>query len=146
MESRRIYQRLRSYVLYRLSATVHIVCLLSILIFVYDQSIAAIYIILLALLNDITMVMVAYDNVVPSKVPEIPTVAGLLVLSVFLGIAMMAFSLMFYILGFYMLTSKYAAGAHLYRETVLYLQVSLSIELLIFNCREPKRWFWSSNP
>ena len=35
---------------------VQIVTLLSILIFGYDQSIAAIYIILLALLNDITMV------------------------------------------------------------------------------------------
>jgi len=33
VESRRIYQRLRSYVLYRLSATVQIVTLLSILIF-----------------------------------------------------------------------------------------------------------------
>jgi len=33
----------------------------------YDQSIAAIYIILLALLNDITMIMVAYDNVKPSR-------------------------------------------------------------------------------
>ena len=58
---------------------------------------------------------------------------------------MMAFSLMFYILGFDLLTTKYT-NDHLYRETVLYLQVSLSIELLIFNCREPERWFWSSNP
>ena len=111
----------------------------------YDQSIAAIYIILLALLNDITMIMVAYDNVVPSKMPETPTVTGLLTLSMFLGITMMAFSLMFYILGFDLLTIKYT-NDHLYRETVLYLQVSLSIELLIFNCREPERWFWSSNP
>lgn len=37
VESRRIYQRLRSYVLYRLSATVQIVTLLSILIFGFDQ-------------------------------------------------------------------------------------------------------------
>ncbi len=145
VESRRIYQRLRSYVLYRLSATVQIVCLLSILIFVYDQSISAIYIILLALLNDITMIMVAYDNVVPSKMPETPTVTGLLTLSFFLGLIMMIFSLMYYILGFDLLTTKYTTDS-LYRETVVYLQVSLSIEMLIFNCREPERWFWSSIP
>ena len=131
--------------LYRLSATVQIVTLLSILIFGYDQSIAAIYIILLALLNDITMIMVAYDNVVPSRSPETPTVTGLLTLSFFLGMIMMIFSLIFYIIGFDMLTKTYTDNS-IYRETVIYLQVSLSIEMLIFNCREPERWFWSSNP
>lgn len=29
---------------------------------------------------------------------------------------------------------------------MLRAQVSLSIEMLIFNCREPENWFWASNP
>jgi len=145
VESRRIYQRLRSYVLYRLSATMQIVTFLSILVFGYDQSIAAIYIILLALLNDITMIMVAYDNVKPSRYPEKPTVVGLLTLSVFLGLVMMLFSYLFYIVATAVSTGDFATDSD-YRETVLYLQISLSIEMLIFNCREPDEWFWSSNP
>jgi len=99
-----------------------IVTLLSILIFGYDQSIAAIYIILLALLNDITMIMVAYDNVKPSRYPEKPTVAGLLTLSVFLGLLMMFFSLIFYVCGFYFLNSDFDSTDN-YRQTVIYLQV-----------------------
>jgi len=145
VESRRIYQRLRSYVLYRLSATVQIVSLLSILVFGYDQSIAAIYIILLALLNDITMIMVAYDNVKPSRYPEKPTVVGLLSLSVFLGLIMMLFSYMYYVIASAVSTGDFATDDD-YRETVIYVQISLSIEMLIFNCREPQEWFWSSNP
>jgi H+-transporting ATPase len=145
VESRRIYQRLRSYVLYRLSATVQIVTLLSILIFGYDQSISAIYIILLALLNDITMIMVAYDNVKPSRYPEKPTVVGLLSLSVFLGLMMMLFSYMYYAVASAISTGDFASDDD-YRESVIYVQISLSIEMLIFNCREPQEWFWSSKP
>jgi H+-transporting ATPase len=145
VESRRIYQRLRSYVLYRLSATVQIVTLLSILIFVFDQAISAIYIILLALLNDITMIMVAYDNVKPSKHPEKPTVSSLLTLSVFLGLWMTFFSVMFFILSYEIMSDSYSDYGG-YRETVIYMQISLSIEMLIFNCREPEDWLWTSAP
>jgi len=44
VESRRIYQRLKAYVLYRLAATVQIVLVLSTLIFVYDDQISALYV------------------------------------------------------------------------------------------------------
>ena len=65
-EGRCIYPRLRSYVLYRISATIQIVTVLSTLVFAYDIVIPAFYVILLALLNDITMLTVSYDNVTPS--------------------------------------------------------------------------------
>ena len=41
VESRKIFQRVRSYVLYRIAATVQIVMVLSMLIFVYDQQVGS---------------------------------------------------------------------------------------------------------
>uniref|UniRef100_A0A7S2RMC9 Uncharacterized protein n=1 Tax=Rhizochromulina marina TaxID=1034831 RepID=A0A7S2RMC9_9STRA len=58
---------------------------------------------------------------------------------------MMTFSLMFYLLSFAILSAKFKNDDD-YRETVLYLQISLAIETLIFNCREPNDWFWASVP
>jgi hypothetical protein len=58
---------------------------------------------------------------------------------------MTVFSLVFYIASFSIMTNNYNEHSR-YRETVIYLQVSLSIEMLIFNCREPEEWLWSSAP
>merc|ERR1719181_1603498 len=121
LESRKIFQRVRSYVLYRISATIQIVLVLSLLIFVYDQQIEALYIILLALFNDLTMITISYDNVVPSSSPELPTINKLLRIAVMFGLVMTA-------------------------ESMLYLQISVSIESLIFITRVPDAPFYSSMP
>lgn len=68
-------------------------------------------------------IMVAYDNVKPSKNPEKPTVMGLLTLSVFLGLFMMFFSLIFYICGSSILHGDFS-DIDDYRQTVIYVQVS----------------------
>ena len=55
VESRRIFRKLKSYVTYRFAASIQIVVVLTILIFASNCSIQPLYIILLALFNDITM-------------------------------------------------------------------------------------------
>ena len=70
VESRKIFQRLRAYVLYRLAATVQIVMVLAILIFVDNNYLKSIYVILLALFNDISMTPIASDNARPSLKPD----------------------------------------------------------------------------
>merc|ERR1712185_753842 len=77
-ESRKIFQRLRAYVLYRMAATVQIVFFLVILILVKNWTLKSLYVILLALINDISMTPIAYDRAIPSPIPEIPTVKKLL--------------------------------------------------------------------
>merc|ERR1712190_491112 len=72
-ESRMIFGRLRSYVLYRLAATIQIVLVLSFLIYRYNDPLPALYVILLALLNDVTMLPVSSDNATAAAVPEIPS-------------------------------------------------------------------------
>lgn len=70
--------------------------------------------------------MVAYDNVKPSKNPEKPTVTGLLTLSVFLGLFMMFFSLIFYICGSSLLQGDFS-DVDDYRQTVIYVQVDFVV-------------------
>ena len=147
-ESRCIYARLRSYVLYRISATIQIVAVLSTLVFAYDIVIPAFYVILLALLNDITMLTVSYDNATPSPFPEKPTVAAILVQSFVVGLAMALSSIGFYVLGYStageIFSHKFKDGGD-YVDSCIYLQISLGIEMMIFNCRNPYSWFWEGN-
>merc|ERR1719401_1064016 len=69
VESRMIFARLRAYVLYRVAATIQIVLVLSILIYAYKDTMPPIYVILLALLNDISMLPIADDRASPSSLP-----------------------------------------------------------------------------
>jgi H+-transporting ATPase len=152
IESRKIFQRVRSYVLYRVSATIMIVFVLSMLIFIYDQEIDSLYIILLALLNDLTMITIAYDNVVPSSRPEVTDINQIIAVSFAFGMLESLQVLTFYILAPVVgLTSSWfrtrdSAEAESYTEAMMYLLISLSIEMLIFLTRVGKERFYASKP
>jgi len=86
VESRRIFQRLQSYILYRMAATIQIVLVLTLLICIYDHMIDPLYVILLALFNDVTMTPISSDNALPSKKPDIPTIKYLVGMSLMFGV------------------------------------------------------------
>lgn len=147
LESRKIFQRVNSYVLYRISATIQIVLVLSLLIFTVNQTIKALYIILLALFNDLTMITISYDNVVPSRSPDQPTINRLLRISTVFGMLMSIESLLFYFYGSLVLSaSSRFRESNGYTEALMYLQISLAIESLIFVTRMPEAPFYSSRP
>jgi len=133
-ESRKIFARLRAYVLYRVAATIQIVVVLSIMIYGYRDTLPALYVILLALLNDVTMLPVADDRALPSALPEIPSMPAILLASVLYG-ALETLQTMV----FYELQPDWFAGdgSKDYRDAAVYLQISMAIELLIFSCRTP---------
>lgn len=79
VESRKIFKRLRSYVVYRIAATIQIVVFIAYLIFFQNVTFNALYILLLALLNDISQMAIAYDNAIPKGTPERPTVSDLVI-------------------------------------------------------------------
>ncbi|WP_299491003.1 plasma-membrane proton-efflux P-type ATPase [uncultured Shewanella sp.] len=71
-ESRKIFGRLKSYAIYRISETVRLLLFLLCAIMVYNtHPLSAIMIIIIALLNDIPIMMIAYDNMTASKDPGI---------------------------------------------------------------------------
>merc|ERR1711981_847735 len=92
--SRRIFKRLKSYVIYRICITVQVVFFLASLALFYNLRFRALYIILLALFHDLQIVTIAYDYQVAGVKPETPTVWGLLAQSWSMGILMSVQTLM----------------------------------------------------
>mmetsp|Transcript_96099 Transcript_96099/g.276017 ORF Transcript_96099/g.276017 Transcript_96099/m.276017 type:complete len:1008 (+) Transcript_96099:43-3066(+) len=137
VESRRIFARLRAYVLYRVAATIQIVCVLSIMIYAYNDTMPALYVILLALLNDVTMLPVADDNAVASALPEIPSMPQIMLASVLYGLLQTAQTMAFYELQPHWFAAPDGVDAEMYKDAVVYLQISMAVEFLIFSCRTP---------
>jgi hypothetical protein len=71
---------------YRMAATVQIVLVLTLLIVFYDHMIDPLYVILLALFNDVTMAPISSDNALPSKKPDVPTITYIIGMSLVFGL------------------------------------------------------------
>ena len=81
-ESRRVFRRMKSYAMYRISETIRLLLFLFItILFFNDKPLTPLMIIMIALLNDLPIMMIAYDNMVVERRPmfwrmsEINTVA-----------------------------------------------------------------------
>jgi len=147
VESRKIFARLHSYVSYRLAATIQILLFLSVLVYAFNCSLSPLYVILLALLNDVTMIPVAEDRQVASAEPQHASVANLVGFSATLGLAQSLASMIFYLMMGRGLVqglgseAGYPSGVH--AQNAIWLQVSISAELLIFAARAPGLFFFS---
>jgi len=134
VESRRIFKRLKSYVIYRICVTVQVVAFLCVVSFVYNDVFEALYIILLALFHDLTIVTIAYDHQTASAKPEIPTVVMLIFVAYALGAVLSTSSVLYYALGSKFMTSKFVTDFK-YKQSCMFLQISNSSAILIFNAR-----------
>merc|ERR1712048_538112 len=108
--SRRIFKRLKSYVIYRICITVQVVFFLACLALVYDLRFRALYIILLALFHDLQIVTIAYDKQVASPFPETPTVVGLLMQSYAMGILMFVQTMGLIVYGYTFMSDTFHAS------------------------------------
>jgi H+-transporting ATPase len=85
-EARRIFERMTSYSIYRISETVRVLTFMTLSILVFNfYPVTAVMIVLLALLNDLPIMMIAYDNAPVAGRPvrwDMPTT---LILSLVLG-------------------------------------------------------------
>ena len=69
-EARQIFERMKSYTIFRIAETIRVIIFMTLAIVIYDfYPITALMIIILALLNDIPIMTIAYDN---TKVRENP--------------------------------------------------------------------------
>ena len=105
-EARITFERMKSYTIYRIAETIRIILFMTLSIVIFNfYPITALMIILLALLNDIPILAIAYDN---TKIDEKPVrwdMHEMLVLSTWLGIAGVISSfLIFYITMVYIKT------------------------------------------
>ncbi len=85
-ESRKIFQRMTNYATYRIAETMRVLAFVTLSIVVFEfYPVTALMIVLLALLNDIPIMTIAYDNVKYSSSPEKWDMRTLLEVSTFLG-------------------------------------------------------------
>jgi H+-transporting ATPase len=140
-ESRKIFQRMKSYAIYRIAETIRVLLFMTLSILVFNfYPVTAVMIVLLALLNDGAILSIAYDRVHYSEKPEAWKMHEVLGIATALGITgvVASFGL------FYIAERLY----HIDRETIqtlIYLKLSVAGHLTIFltRTREP---FWSSRP
>ena len=140
-ESRRIFQRMNSYAIYRIAETLRVLFFMTLAILVFNfYPLTAVMIVMLALLNDGAILSIAYDNVHYKNKPELWNMRMVLGVSTALGIigVVSAFGL------FYLGERVF----HLDRphiQTLMYLKLSVAGHLTIFLTRT-RGPFWSIRP
>ena len=140
-ESRKIFQRMNNYAIYRIAETIRVLLFMTLSILVFNfYPVTAVMIVLLALLNDGAILSIAYDNVRESERPERWNMREVLFIASALGIAGVISSFGLFYLG--------ERVFHLNRDviqTLIYLKLSVAGHLTIFIARTRKP-FWSIRP
>ena len=117
-----------------------IVIVLTLLIYISNCPINSLYIIILALFNDLTMLPIAYDRQQASAMPETPDVTKMMILSGLLGVLQTSFSLLWAYAanqtGFFQ-SDFVIAECSVQAQAGVWVQMSIAAELLIFSARAP---------
>jgi H+-transporting ATPase len=140
-ESRKIFQRMTNYAIYRMAETIRVLLFITLSIIVFQfYPVTAMMIVLLALLNDFPIMTIAYDNVKYSDQPEKWNMRVILGISTMLGIIGVMSSFGAFYVGYEIL--------HLSREILqsfIYLKLSVAGHLTVFVART-RGHFWSVRP
>jgi H+-transporting ATPase len=140
-ESRKIFQRMTNYAIYRISETFRVLFFISLSIIVFElYPVTALMIVLLALLNDMPILTIAYDNVKISQKPEKWNMRSLLGIASFLGGIGTVSSFGILLIGLYVLHLN-----PLVLQSFIYLKLSVAGHLELFVARTKGR-FWSVRP
>ncbi len=135
--SRITFERMKSYTVYRIAETIRIVVFMTLAITIFEfYPITSVMIILLALLNDLPILMIATDNTKLNKKPVRWRMKEILVLSSWLGVAGVFSSfLLFYIA---MTVMHLPEG---YVQTMFFVKMVVAGHNTIFNTRTDE-WFF----
>ena len=93
-ESRKIFERMTNYAVYRIAETTRVLIFLSLAILVFNfYPLTAVMIVILALLNDMPIMTIAYDNVRVQEKPVRWNMRGVLIVASLLGATGVSFKL-----------------------------------------------------
>jgi H+-transporting ATPase len=140
-ESRKIFQRMDNYSIYRIAETIRVLFFITFSIIVFGfYPVTALMIVLLALLNDAPIMTIAFDNVKYSNQPEKWNMRSVLGIATFLGLIGVVSSFLILYIG--------QDVFHLSREVLqsfIYLKLSVAGHLTVLVART-KGHFWSVKP
>jgi len=140
-ESRKIFQRMNSYAIYRIAETLRVLLFMTLAILIFNfYPVTAVMIVMIALLNDGAILSIAYDNVHYRNQPEAWNMRVVLGVSTALGVigTVAAFGLFYLGLNVFHLD-------HAHVQTLMYLKLSVAGHLTIFLTRT-RGPFWSIRP
>ncbi len=140
-ESRKIFQRMNSYAIYRIAETIRVLLFMTLSILIFNfYPVTAVMIVLLALLNDGAILSIAYDKVRYSNEPEAWNMRMVLGLATALGVAGVVASF-----GLFYLGERVFLLDRAHIQTLMYLKLSVAGHLTIFLTRT-RGPFWSMRP
>ena len=170
--ARAIFQRINNFITYRIAATLQLLFFFFISIFAFQPAeytqpddpdrgmewpeffhMPVIMLMLITLLNDGTLITIAYDRAEPNQHPDRWNLPALFVSSSVLGVVSCASSLLLVHLlmdswnpdGFF---QKIGMGGVQYGQitTAIYLKISVSDFLTLFSARTGDKFFWKIMP
>lgn len=137
-EARRIFERMMSYTIYRVAMTLSIMVFVVMTMIIWsDYPLTTIMIILLALLDDIPIMTIAWDNAELPLKPVRWDMTRLLTISIVLGALALAQSFGLYILARDILHEPLAST-----QTMMFLRFIVGGHLLLFSTRT-RHPFWA---
>ncbi|KAL9620279.1 MAG: hypothetical protein Q9160_005178 [Pyrenula sp. 1 TL-2023] len=143
--SRQIFHRMYAYVVYRIALSLHLEIFLGLWIAIRNDSLNLELVVFIAIFADIATLAIAYDNAPFSKTPVKWNLPKLWGMSILLGLVLAVGT-------WIALTTMFVGGENKgivqnfgVRDEVLFLQISLSENWLIFITRANGP-FWSSMP
>jgi H+-transporting ATPase len=137
-QSRRIFRRMTSYAIYRIAETSRILFFITLSILIFNfYPLTALMIVLLALLNDIPIMMIAYDNAKVDPFPEAWNMREVLEIAFVLGAVGVVFSF-----GLYLVARFFLHASTDTLQTLVFLKLAVAGHLTIYLTRTGRKHFW----
>ncbi len=136
-EARTVFMRLYHYSLYRISESSRLIMTILIVgLLAGDYPLTPIQILLLAFLNDVPIISIAFDRVSVPRAPASIDIVRRSVLSLLYGLAGIANSVFMLLLAFYWLHLPWP-----WVQTLFFLKLVVSGHMLIYVAHTEDRWF-----
>ncbi|KAJ1966444.1 hypothetical protein GGI12_000088 [Dipsacomyces acuminosporus] len=151
IHSRIIFQRMRNYAIYTCSVTIRIVTTFAILVFAFKFDFPPFMVLILAIINDGTMMTISTDRVSPSKHPNAWNLVEIFSYAIVYGCYLTLSTLIFFVVvdktNFFQRHGCKAFTNHndFSFHSVIYLQVSILSQGLIFVTRS-QGFFFTERP
>ncbi|QDU74608.1 Calcium-transporting ATPase 1 [Bremerella volcania] len=136
-EARMIFGRMKSYAIFRIAETLRVILFMTLAIVAFNfYPVTALMIIILALLNDIPIMAIAYDNAKIEPKPVRWNMREVLTIATVLGLAGVASS---FLLFFVLQELKFS---HALIQAIIFLKLDVAGHSTIYVTRTGERHFW----
>ena len=136
-QARITFERMKGYTIYRITETIRVILFMTASIVIFQfYPVTALMIIILALLNDIPILTIAYDNTKINKKPVSWDMSEILILSSWLGFAGVISSF----LAFFLLRDYFKLSAEMI-QSIIFMKLIVAGHGTVYNTRTTN-WFW----